>query len=179
MNIPRPGAWALLATLGILALIAMPDLGSGAWPFRPATVDPDGLLGPLVRAADGRVGSRCSAHSRRARRAHGRARGGRRLACRALACAAGAIGLCVLVVSLLAVPASLLQIGLRDATQPWYHVNDSTYQIELAGDLVLDGDNPYGHDYRDSGLERWYPAAGEGGKRQVALDHFAYFPGTS
>ncbi len=29
----------------------------------------------------------------------------------------------------------------------------------IAGDLVLDGDNPYGHDYRDTGLERWYPAA--------------------
>ena len=57
-------------------------------------------------------------------------------------------------------------------------MNDSTYQIDIAGDLVLDGENPYGHDYRGTGLERWYPAAGEGGRRQVALDHFAYFPGT-
>ncbi|MGH2997578.1 MAG: hypothetical protein ACRDM9_14775, partial [Gaiellaceae bacterium] len=51
-------------------------------------------------------------------------------------------------------------------------------QIELAGDLILDGANPYGHDYGASGLERWYPAAGEGGRPQVALEHLAYFPGT-
>ena len=55
------------------------------------------------------------------------------------------------VILLLAVPATLLQVGLRDATHPWYHVNDSTYQIDLAGELVLDGGTPYGHDYRGSG----------------------------
>src|SRR3712207_8108575 len=42
----------------------------------------------------------------------------------------------------------------RSASEPWYFTNDSTYQIELAGELVLDGDNPYGHDYRDTDLER-------------------------
>jgi hypothetical protein len=89
-----------------------------------------------------------------------------------------AVALAAAVVLLLLVPATLLQVGLRDATEPWYHTNDSTYQIELAGDLILDGDNPYGHDFTGSGLERWYPAAGEGGRPQVALRHFAYFPGT-
>ena len=59
-----------------------------------------------------------------------------------------AIALCAVVAALLVVPAVLLQVGLRDSTAPWYHVNDSTYQIEIAGDLVLDGENPYGHDYR-------------------------------
>ena len=81
---------------------------------------------------------------------------------------------------LLILPATFLQVGLRDASEPWYHVNDSTYQIEIAGDLILDGENPYGHDYRDSGLERWYPAAQPNARiPQVALDHFAYFPGTA
>ena len=177
MTIPRPAVWALLGTLGAVTIVAVPDLGSGAWPFAPATVDPRGVLGPLVRAA-GRdwdpdiprtaamiaalLVALAGAVAWRADRWH---RG-------------WALALCAVVVGLLVVPAVLLQVGLRDATAPWYHVNDSTYQIDIAGDLVLDGDNPYGHDYRDTGLERWYPAAGEGGRRQVALDHFAYFPGT-
>jgi hypothetical protein len=177
MAITRSAAWALLGTFGALALIAVPDLGSGAWPFAPTTVDRNGVLGPLVRAADGewdpdipRTAAMIAAMVVAASgvitwRADSWRRG-------------WAVALCVVVVSLLVVPAALLQVGLRDATAPWYHVNDSTYQIEIAGDLVLDGENPYGHDYRASGLERWYPAAGEGGRRQVALDHFAYFPGT-
>ncbi len=91
------------------------------------------------------------------------------------------IGLTGLVCAMLLVPAVLLQVGLRDATEPWYFTNDSTYQIELAGDLVLDGDDPYGHDYDGSGLERFYPAADNQpeGVTQVALEHFAYFPGTA
>ncbi|MEJ7715149.1 MAG: hypothetical protein WKF40_05345 [Thermoleophilaceae bacterium] len=40
--------------------------------------------------------------------------------------------------------------------QPWFFTNDSTYQIELGGDLLLDGRNPYGHDYSRSGMERFY-----------------------
>ena len=44
--------WALLATLGVLVGITMPDLGSGAWPFDPTSVNPRGILGPLVRVAD-------------------------------------------------------------------------------------------------------------------------------
>jgi uncharacterized membrane protein len=77
----------------------------------------------------------------------------------------------------------LLQAGLRDATAPWFHTNDSTYQIELAGALVRSGENPYGHDYRGSGLERFYSRDGsvapETLESQVALRHFAYFPGTA
>ena len=52
---------------------------------------------------------------------------------------------------LLTAPATLLQLGLRDSTAPWFFTNDSTYQIEQGGDLLLDLDNPYGHDYRESG----------------------------
>ena len=177
MTIARPAVWALLGTLGVLTIIALPDLGSGAWPFAPTDVDPHGVLGPLVRAADEewdpdvpRTAAMIAALLvALAGAVAWRADRWRR---------SWAIALCAVVASLLVVPAALLQVGLRDATAPWYHVNDSTYQIDIAGDLVLDGENPYGHDYRDTGLERWYPAAGEGGRRQVALDHFAYFPGT-
>ena len=42
-------------------------------------------------------------------------------------------------------------------------------------------DNPYGHDYRESGLERFYTRDGSVSERvrdrEVALEHFAYFPG--
>ena len=90
---------------------------------------------------------------------------------------------CVAVIVLVAAPATLLQIGLRDATAPWFHVNDSTYQIELAGELVRHGHNPYGHDYSESGLERFYTVDGTvpppAEHPQVALRHFAYFPGTA
>jgi hypothetical protein len=177
MTIARPAVWALLGTLGVLTIVALPDLGSGAWPFAPTDVQPHGVLGPLVRAADEewdpdvpRTAAMIAALLvALAGAVAWRADRWRR---------SWAIALCAVVASLLVVPAALLQVGLRDATDPWYHVNDSTYQIDIAGDLVLDGENPYGHDYRDTGLERWYPAAGEGGRRQVALDHFAYFPGT-
>ena len=72
--------------------------------------------------------------------------------------------------------------GLRDSTAPWFFTNDSTYQIEQGGDLLLHLDNPYGHDYRHSGLERFYTRDGSVSERvrerEVALRHFAYFPGT-
>ena len=78
-------------------------------------------------------------------------------------------------------PSTFLQLGLRDATAPWFFTNDSTYQAELGGDLVLHLDNPYGHDYRESGLERFYTRDGSVSERvrekEVALEHFAYFPG--
>ena len=35
MTIARPAVWAMLGTLGVLTVIALPDLGSGAWPFAP------------------------------------------------------------------------------------------------------------------------------------------------
>jgi hypothetical protein len=83
----------------------------------------------------------------------------------------------------LLLPSTLLGVGLRDATDPWFHTNDSTYQIELAGDLLLDGENPYGHDYRFSGMERFYTFDGSISdrvrEREVALEHYAYFPGTA
>jgi hypothetical protein len=91
------------------------------------------------------------------------------------------IALVLAVGLLLAAPSTLLQVGLRDSTAPWFFTNDSTYQAELGGELLLDLDNPYGHDYRESGLERFYTRDGSVSERvrerEVALEHFAYFPG--
>jgi Glycosyltransferase family 87 len=168
----------------LLALVAitLPELGSDPWHFRPPSVDPQGPLAPLVRAAgeEWDVGiARASAFVA------------------ALLCGAFAtflvvrsrpslpawtgIALVLAVGILLAAPSTFLQLGLRDSTAPWFFTNDSTYQIELGGELLLDLDNPYGHDYRESGLERFYTRDGSVSERvrerEVALEHFAYFPG--
>ena len=44
-------AWALTGVLFALIAITLPELGSDPWHFRPETVDPQGPLAPLVRAA--------------------------------------------------------------------------------------------------------------------------------
>jgi len=174
-------AWVLLAALGVLVLVATPELGSSPWPFVTAPAEPRGLLGPLVRAAGGEwdvdvprtaaviagvlvaIGALVAIRVPRWR-------------------GDAALALTIAVVVLLLAPAVLLQAGLRDATELWFHTNDSTYQIEIAGDLVRAGDNPYGHDYSDSGLERFYSRDGTVApvtqETEVALRHFAYFPGT-
>jgi hypothetical protein len=176
--VTRREAGAVLGVLGILVAVTVPELGSDPWPFRDVDADPEGVLGPLVRAADSEWDL-------------GILRAAAILAGVVVAAAAAIVlsarllrpwfvaAVCAVVIVLLAVPATLLQVGLRDATRPWMHVNDSTYQIDLAGELVLDGDNPYGHDYDGSGLERFYGAVqADADVPQVALDHFAYFPGT-
>jgi hypothetical protein len=181
-RLDRRGAWILLATLGVLVAIDEPELGSDPWPFRPPFVHPHGLLGPLVRAAGRRWD-------------HGFVRTPAILAGLLLALVAvatwrrrswprlGAGALAAVVVAALLAPAVLLQVGLRDATAPWFHTNDSTYQIEIAGDLVRHGHTPYGYDYSHSGLERFYSRNGTvapgAREREVALRHFAYFPGTA
>jgi hypothetical protein len=176
------GSWALLGVLFALVAIALPELGSDPWHFRPPAVDPQGILAPLVRAA----GEEWDL---------GIARAGAFLA--ALLCGVAALPLLrgrswprltgpllVLAVGLLLMlPSTLLQLGLRQSTEPWFFTNDSTYQIELAGDLIRDGEDPYGHDYRGSGLERFYTRDGSVSpqvlRHEVALDHYAYFPGTA
>ncbi len=178
-------AWALVGVLFGLVAIALPELGSDPWRFRPGSVDPQGPLAPLVRAA----GEEWDVGIARA------AAFGAALLCGAAALfLLGArrrvpavprwagVALVLVVALLLILPSTLLQLGLRDATAPWFFTNDSTYQIELGGDLLLDLDNPYGHDYRDSGLERFYTRDGSVSARvrdrEVALEHFAYFPGS-
>jgi hypothetical protein len=165
----------------VLVAITLPELGSDPWHFRPPSVDPRGPLAPLVRAAgeEWDVGiARASAFVAA-------------LLCGAFAALLLArpralprwtgIALVLAVAVLLAAPSTLLQMGLRDATAPWFFTNDSTYQVELGGELLLDLDNPYGHDYRESGLERFYTRDGSVSERvrnrEVALQHFAYFPG--
>ena len=175
--IDRRAALAVLAVLGALVLVDAPSIGTDPQLFRTA-VSPDGLLAPLVRAAD----SQWELGFVRAPA----------LLAGVLVAAAAAAGLGVrawrrwilvvialAVVALLLVPAVLLGVGLRESSQPWAYTNDSTYQIELAGDLVLDGDSPYGHEYRGSGLERWYRDVRQPTDQgRAALEHFAYFPGT-
>ncbi len=176
----RFGAWVVLATLGVIVAITVPELGADPWPFAPPSVDPHGVLGPLVRVADREWDL-------------GIIRSTAVLAGLLVALAAAVtwhlrawprwagITLTAVVCAMLLVPATLLQVGLRDASEPWYFTNDSTYQIEIAGDLVRHGHDPYGHDYGSSGLERFYPAAGdeEAAFDRAARHHFAYFPGTA
>lgn len=180
-RVGRESWLVLLAVLLGIVTITLPELGSDPWPFRPGGVDPQGVLAPLVRAAGeewdvgiaraacflaGLIVALLAAGSLR-RRAWPRWAG---------------VALVLGVALALLLPSTLLQVGLRDATAPWFHVNDSSYQVELAGDLLLDGDNPYGHDYRRSGLERFYTRDGSASaavrEREVALEHYAYFPGT-
>jgi hypothetical protein len=175
------GAWTLVGVLFALVAITLPELGSDPWHFRPGDVDPQGPLAPLVRAAgeewDLGILRACAFAAA--------------LLCGAVAVLLlvrpraltrrAAVALVLGVGILLTAPATLLQLGLRESTAPWFFTNDSTYQIELGGDLLLDLDNPYGHDYRDSGLERFYTRDGSVSERvrerEVALQHFAYFPG--
>ncbi|MBD0290668.1 MAG: DUF2029 domain-containing protein [Thermoleophilia bacterium] len=172
----------LLAGLGALVLVNVPLLGAEPWAFHAGHASPSGPLARLADAADGEW----DVDAIRAPA----------LLAGVVVALAGAvawsrpvwprwagIGLTAAVTALLAVPAVLLQSALREATAPWFHTNDSTYQIELAGDLLRDGQNPYGHDYSHTGLERFYSLNGsvseETRREQVALRHFAYWPGTA
>jgi hypothetical protein len=184
-DIGRWGSWALVGLLFVLVAITLPELGSDPWRFRPGDVDPQGPLSPLVRAAGEEwdlgiprasaflAALLCGVAAVWLLAARSRTRGLPRWA---------AIALILGVGLLLTAPATLLQLGLRDSTAPWFFTNDSTYQAELGGELLLDLDNPYGHDYRESGLERFYTRDGSVSERvrerEVALEHFAYFPGS-
>jgi hypothetical protein len=172
----------LLGVLGGLVAVLVPEIGSDPDPFRTGPVEPRGVLAPLVRAA-GREWDPALLRS-------AAILAGLLIALAAIwALSVRAwrawmpAGLTVLVVCLLLLPAVFLQAGLRQATEPWFHVNDSTYQIDIAGELLRDGKNPYGYDYDGTGLERWYSFDGSvsrgNAEHQVALRHFAYFPGTA
>ena len=181
-TIDRRSAFGVLGVLGVLVAVNVPALGADPWPFRTPAVVAHGVLGPLVRAADGRwdLGVvRTPAVVAGVVVAALAIAGWRTDTWRAGVLVAA----CATVVVLITVPATLLQVGLRDGSAPWFHTNDSTYQIELAGALVRHGHTPYGHDYRGSGLERFYSRDGSlpppSEHQQVALSHFAYFPGTA
>jgi hypothetical protein len=181
-RLSREGAFALLAVLVALIAVTLPELGSNPRPFRPGAIEAEGPLAPLVRAA----GEEWDV---------GIARAAAFVA--ALLCAIVALpalrrrswpawagsALVVVVALALLLPSTLLQLGLRDSTEPWFFTNDSTYQNELAGERLIDGDSPYGRDYKSSGLERFYSLDGSVTERvlerEVSLEHYAYFPGTA
>jgi len=181
-TLSREGMLALVGLLLAIVAVTLPELGSDPWPFRPGSIQANGVLAPLVRAG----GSEWDV-------------GIARTTCFAAGLLLAAVGalalrrrdwpawtgvaLAILVALALMLPSTLLQVGLRDSTQPWFFTNDSTYQIELGGDLLLEGRNPYGHDYSRSGMERFYSFDGTASdavrKREVSLKHYAYFPGTA
>ena len=177
----RGGALLALGTLGGLVALSLPELGSDPWAFRPPPAHPEGPLEALARAVSGKWEP-------------GLLRAAATLAGLLVAVAAAvalsvgrlprsaAIAIALAVAALLVFPGVALQASLRQATAPWFHTNDSTYQIEIAGDMVRGGHSPYGANYADTGLERFYSLDGSvaAGTRasQVALRHFAYFPGT-
>ena len=181
-RLSREGMVVALGVLLAIVAVTLPELGSDPWPFRPGPIEAKGVLAPLVRAA----GQEWDV-------------GIARTVCFAAGLLLAAVGTVALrardwpawtgvsIVGLVALalllPSTLLQVGLRQSTEPWFFTNDSTYQIELGGDLLLDGKNPYGHDYSHSGMERFYPFDGSASeavrKREVSLEHYAYFPGTA
>ncbi|MDQ4048114.1 MAG: glycosyltransferase 87 family protein [Actinomycetota bacterium] len=181
-RLPRGALFALLGVLLAILAITLPELGTDPWPFRPGAVEPRGPLAPLVRAAgeewDVGIARSACLLAALAVALYGAAALRRR---DSPAWAGAALALAVALALLL--PSTLLQLGLREASAPWFYTNDSTYQIEIAGDLLLDGRNPYGHDYRFSGMERFYSFDGSASQavreREVSLEHYAYFPGTA
>jgi hypothetical protein len=177
----RERAALVLGALGALVCLSVAGLGADPTPWKVGPARAHGALGPLVRAADG-------AWDPGLLRAIAVLGGvvvvlawlavlvvrDRRWRCGIVVAAAIAVT-CALVV-----PATMLQIGLRDGTAPWFYANDSAYQIEIAGDLVLHGHDPYGRDYTGTGMERLYDLDGtppDPGEQVVALGHFPYFPG--
>lgn len=172
--------WAYLGVLAALVIVNVPTLGADQWPFRPGPIHPEGPFGPVVRMARNHwdpallrsfallAGVIVAVYALFAARVFARRLG-------------PLVALSAIVLGLLVLPAVVLQAGLRDSTKPWFFTNDSTYQIELAGEVVADGENPYGHEYRSLGLKRFYSMDGTVGRgtRHVAEKHFAYFPGTA
>ena len=180
-RLPHADALLVLGALGLLVAVNIPELGSDPWPFRAPPAEPRGVLAPLVRVAGGgwepgllRAAATVAGLVVALAAALALSRRGARRSV--------AVAVTVVVAALLVLPGVLLQAGLREGTAPWFHVNDSTQQIDIAGELVRSGESPYGYDYRDSGLERFYALDGSVSARtrdtQVALRHFAYFPGT-
>jgi hypothetical protein len=178
-RLPRPRIVhpaPLLAALGLLVLVNIARIGEGGWVFHTREVEPHGALGFFVTLAGGHW---TPGLLKFAAVAAGLVLVVAVAYVRERWTARRALLVTFLVTALLVVPAVLLQAGLRDSTAPWFYTNDSTYQIEVAGDLVLEGQTPYGHDYRGTGVERFYSRDGSPELDHEALDHFAYFPGTA
>ena len=176
---PQNDALVALGAVFLLLAMGFSALGSDPWSFNPDTVRADGTLGGVVRLAGSRwdvgllqagiVVALAAVSAVGVVVARGwQPRPATLLAIVMLACACAVL------------PAVVLQVALREGTAQWFYTNDSTYQIEMAGDLANDGHTPYDHDYRGSGLARFYSGRGTVPARVdriVALRHFPYFPG--
>jgi Glycosyltransferase family 87 len=175
------GAWLVLGALAVVVVLNIDSLGSAPWRFRPGPVHPRGPLAELVRAA-GRHWDPSLLRSVAMLAGLGVVVLAVWVAVRGTLPAWVAVAAPAAVAIALVLPGTLLQAGLRQSTEPWFFTNDSTYQIELAGDGLWHGKDPYGRDYSNTGLQRFYSL--DGSVRpgtlttQVALHHFAYFPGT-
>lgn len=172
----------MLGALAAAVTLNVGVLGADPWQFRPGPLEAQGPFGGIVRLAehDWDLGLLRSAAMLAGVGVVALATA----ACLVRTWRASALTLASFaVVATLVLPATMLQVGLRDASAPWFFTNDSTYQLELAGGLVRDGISPYGHDYSASGLERFYSLDGtvppDVVDQQVALSHFAYFPGAA
>jgi hypothetical protein len=179
-TLARREALAVLGAVLGLAILVIPSIATDPpGEFKPGAVTASGPLAALVRATDGEweVGIPRTAAV---------------LVAMGLALLIGAgllmrrwrawivVAAVVGAVVLLVVPAVTLQAALRDSTEQWFFTNDSNYQIELAGERLLDGENPYGASYRDTGLARFYHFDGslpDADDRVPQLDAFPYFPG--
>ena len=170
-----------LAALAALLAADLPGVGADGWKFAAGHVDPQGPLAPLVELARGRWDVNLLRTSVVATLGLVVLAGllvlrGWRPGRRAL------LAVTMLVVAGALLPPVLLQMGLRQSTAPWFYTNDSTYQTELAGSVTRHGHSPYGHDYRYTGMERFYTMDGHRSPRtdrMVQLRHFPYFPGSA
>ena len=174
-------ATIVLAALTALLAADLPSIGADGWTFAAVHVHPQGSLAWLVELARGRWDVNLLRTTVVATMAlvtlggllvlRGWRPGRRTLVVITMAAVAGVL-----------LPPVLLQMGLRQSTAPWFYTNDSTYQIELAGKVARHGESPYGHDYRYTGMERFYTMDGHRSPRtdrMVALRHFPYFPGSA
>ena len=174
-------ATIVLAALTALLAADLPSVGADGWTFAAGHVHPQGSLAWLVELARGRWDVNLLRTTVVATMALVTLGGllvlrGWRPGRRTLVVVTMAAVACVLL------PPVLLQMGLRQSTAPWFYTNDSTYQIELAGSVARHGESPYGHDYRYTGMERFYTMDGHRSPRtdrMVALRHFPYFPGSA
>ena len=174
-------ATIVLAALTALLAADLPSVGADGWTFAAGHVHPQGSLAWLVELARGRWDVNLLRTTVVATMALVTLGGllvlrGWRPGRRTLVVVTMAAVACVLL------PPVLLQMGLRQSTAPWFYTNDSTYQIELAGNVARHGESPYGHDYRYTGMERFYTMDGHRSPRtdrMVALRHFPYFPGSA
>ena len=179
----EPEAWALLGLLlGILAInLARAGLGPVAVPAADGGAERD--PGP-PRACRGRGVGR---GDRPSRVLPGRAGRGAdwRLAAEAPARLAG-VGRgarwCWWCRSLCCCPPPFSSLACATPPPRGFTPTTPPTRSRSPGDLLLDGDNPYGHDYRESGMERFYTRDGSVSERvrerEVSLEHYAYFPGT-